>query len=191
MSARSLILASASPRRKELLGRLGVRFEVMPAEVEEVEDLDQDPEGMVRHNAALKATHLAQSFPGRFVLGADTTVHLDGKVLNKPADMLEARRMLRSLAGRAHAVYTGFALICLDRGVKEVGGARSEVAFKPLDEAAIDRYFSMVDPLDKAGAYGIQEGADLIIERYAGSRSNIMGLPLDETKALLRRHKLI
>ena len=191
MSHPRFILASASPRRKELLERLGARFDIRPTEVEEVEDLDHDPEGMVRHNAALKADWVAARHPGEFVLGADTTVHLDGKVLSKPADLDAARGMILSLAGRTHFVYTGFALVCRDRQVRELGGVRSEVTFKPFDRSVVERYFSIVDPLDKAGSYGIQEGSELIVDRFEGSHSNIMGLPLDETKALLQRHNLI
>lgn len=190
-SKTGFILASASPRRRELLERLGARFEVAPAEVEEFEDGHGDPEGMVRHNALLKAAWVADRRPDRYVLGSDTTVHIEGRVLAKPADLCEARAMLKTLSGRTHFVYTGFALVCREAGVEEVGGARSEVAFKPLDDALIDRYFEIVNPLDKAGAYGIQEGAELIVESFRGSHSNIMGLPLEETEALLRRHGLL
>ena len=191
MNAARFILASASPRRKELLERIGACFEVLPAEVEEFEDGHGDPEGMVRHNALLKASWIADRHPNRFSLGSDTTVHLGERVFSKPADMDEARRMLKTLGGRRHVVYTALALVCREQGVEEVDGARSEVTFKPLDDATIDAYFEIVDPLDKAGSYGIQEGTELIIESFNGSHSNIMGLPIDETKALLARHNLI
>lgn len=186
-----LILASASPRRKELLERADVRFEVIPAEVEEDNAGDENPEAMVRANAELKARWVAERYVDRFVLGSDTTVHLDGRVLNKPTDGEDAKSMLRRLSGRTHVVYTGVSLQNVSEGVCETFGVRSEVTFKPLDDATIDRYFSIVNPLDKAGAYGIQEGAEIIIESFAGSHSNIMGLPIDETKAMLARHKLI
>lgn len=191
MESSKFILASASPRRKELLERIGARFEIAPADVEEFEEGHGDPEGMVRHNALLKAAWIADRHVERFVLGSDTTVHIDGRVLVKPEDLDDARRMLKTLGGRTHIVYTGFALVCRAKGVEVVDGARSEVTFKPLDDAIIDEYFKRVNPLDKAGAYGIQEGTGLIIEGFKGSHSNIMGLPLDETKALLERHKLI
>lgn len=191
MDDKRFILASASPRRKELLERLGARFEVVPAAVEEFEDGHGDPEGMVRHNSLLKAGWVADRRPDRFILGSDTTVHIDGQALSKPVDLDDARRMLKTLAGRTHVVYTGFALVCRELGVEEVSGARSEVTFKSLDDATIDAYFEVVNPLDKAGGYGIQEGQELIIESYVGSHSNIMGLPLDETKALLERHNLL
>lgn len=191
MGLKRFILASASPRRRELLERLGAEFEVLPAAVEEFEDGHGDPEGMVRHNAQLKAGWVADRHPERWVLGSDTTVHIGGRVLAKPADLEDARRMLKMLGGRTHVVYTGFALICRERGVEVVDGARSEVTFKAFDDEVIDAYFRIVNPLDKAGAYGIQEGTELIIESFRGSHSNIMGLPLDETSALLRQHGLL
>jgi len=191
MSLAKFILASQSPRRKELLERIGACFDILPADVEEFEEGHGDPEGMVRHNALLKAAWIADKHPDRYVLGSDTTVHIDGRVLAKPTDLTDARRMIKTLGGRSHVVYTGFALVCRDAGVQVVDGARSEVRFKPLDDAIVDAYFQIVNPLDKAGAYGIQEGSELIIDSFKGSHSNIMGLPLDETKALLERHNLI
>ena len=185
------ILASASPRRKELLERIGARFEVFPAEVEEDNAGDADPEAMVRANAELKARWVAERHVDRFVLGSDTTVHLDGRVLNKPIDWEDAKAMLRRLSGRTHVVYTG---VSLQKGSNETGetiGVRSEVTFKQLDDATIERYFEVVNPLDKAGAYGIQEGTELIIDSFVGSHSNIMGLPIDETKEMLARHNLV
>ena len=170
---------------------MGARFEIIPADVEENEAGDADPEAMVRENAALKAGWVAARHPERFVMGSDTTVHLDGRVLNKPVDWDDARRMLRTLSGRTHVVYTGVSLHCRSRKIEETIGVRSEVTFKELDDETIDRYFEIVNPLDKAGSYGIQEGTDLIIDSFKGSHSNIMGLPIDETKAMLERHSLI
>jgi septum formation protein len=182
-----LILASASPRRRELLAGLGVPFEVMPAEVVEHESPDSDPREMVRHNAALKAEWVAARRPEALVLGVDTTVFLDGVVLNKPRDVAAARAMLGRLSGCTHTVYTGLAVrrqrdrLAIDEGVA------SEVTFKSLDAAVIARYLSLVNPLDKAGAYAIQEETDLIIAGWRGSFTNIMGLPVEETKQILTR----
>jgi septum formation protein len=182
-----LILASASPRRRELLAGLGVAFEVMPAEVIEHEAPDSDPRAMVRHNAALKAEWVAARRPDALVLGADTIVFIDGVVLNKPRDLAEARAMLGRLSGCTHTVYTGLAVrrrrdrLAIDEGVA------SEVTFKPLDAATIARYVSLVNPLDKAGAYAIQEETDLIIAGWRGSYTNIVGLPVEETKQILTR----
>jgi septum formation protein len=182
-----LILASASPRRRELLASLGLQFEVMPAEVVEHEAEDSEPRAMVRHNATLKAEWVAARRPEALVLGADTTVFIEGQVLNKPRDLAEARAMLLRLSGRTHTVYTGLAV---RRGCDHLAadtGVASEVIFKVLDRNVIDRYFSLVNPLDKAGAYAIQEGADLIIDGWRGSYSNVVGLPVEETKQILTR----
>jgi septum formation protein len=180
-----LILASASPRRKQLLGELGLTFEVVVAQVTEHEDPDTDPKHMVTHNAALKADWVAACHPAAWVLGADTTVFIDNTALNKPADLAEARAMLKRLSGRTHVVFTGVALRHVGRGVRIDEGVTSEVTFKAFDDAVIDAYFRVVNPLDKAGAYGIQEGRELIIEGWRGSFSNIMGLPMEATKQIL------
>ncbi|MCH6258860.1 Maf family protein [Puniceicoccaceae bacterium K14] len=191
MAKYSFILASGSPRRKDLLNRLGASFKIIPADVEEIGNEDADPEWMVRENAEMKARWVADKHPEEYVLGSDTTVHLDGRILNKPVDMNEARSMLQRMSGRTHFVYTAFSIQHVKSGLLETEGVRSEVTFKSFDDATIDSYFLIVNPLDKAGAYGIQEGMDLIIDSFKGSHSNIMGLPLDETKAALERHKLL
>ncbi len=182
-----LILASASPRRKELLAQLGLPFTVVPAEVTEHEDPASDPRAMVRHNAALKADWVAARHPEATVIGADTTVFVDRTVLNKPRDAADARAMLRRLSGRTHTVFTGLAVRRLADGLKLDQGVASEVTFKPLDEAAIELYLSRVHTLDKAGGYAIQEQTDLIIAGYTGSLTNIVGLPVEEMKQLLTR----
>ena len=180
-----LILASASPRRRELLAQTGLVFDVVVADVTEHEDPAASPREMVAHNAALKADCVAALYPSAYVLGADTTVFIDEIVLNKPASLDEARAMLKRLAGRAHTVFTGVALRNLSRNIRIDEGVTSEVTFKPLDDAAIDAYFRLVNPLDKAGAYGIQEGRDLIIAGWRGSFTNIMGLPMETVKQIL------
>jgi nucleoside triphosphate pyrophosphatase len=180
-----LILASASPRRKELLAQLGVPFEIIPAEVTEYEATDADPREMVRHNAALKADWVSARHPEATVIGADTTVFVDQTVLNKPRDLAEARSMLRLLSGRNHTVFTGLAVRRAADGFKLDHGVASEVTFKQIDEAAIDLYLSRVHTLDKAGGYAIQEENELIVEGFTGSLTNIVGLPLDEMKQIL------
>lgn len=191
MSRPRLLLASASPRRRELLGSLGVPFEIVPAEVTEHEDPATDPREMVSHNAALKADWVAERHPHDFVLGADTTVFIDGHALNKPADAAEARAMLRRLSGRTHTVFTGLALRNKSTGVCVNGGATSEVTFKPLTEEIITEYLARVHTLDKAGGYAIQEHGDLIVAGRTGSLSNIIGLPLEETKQILTNAGLL
>jgi len=184
------ILASASPRRRELLAGLGLTFEVMPAEVTEHEAPDADPRQMVRHNAALKADWVAARHPDAVVLGADTTVFVGHRVLNKPRDLDDARAMLRQLSGRTHVVCTGVAVRRGRDGLALDAAVDSEVTFKSIDDTVIDRYFALVNPLDKAGAYAIQEGADLIIAGWKGSYTNIVGLPMEETKQILTRCRL-
>jgi septum formation protein len=186
-----LILASASPRRRELLARLGVPFAVVAAAVSEYEDPGADPRVLVAHNAALKADWVAARHPEAVVLGADTTVFLDGTVLNKPADLSEARSMLRRLSGRTHTVFTGLAVRGLSGTLNLQDEATSEVTFRTLDEPAIDGYLAKVHTLDKAGSYSIQEHSELIVEGYRGSFTNIMGLPLESTKQILTRCGLL
>ncbi|MDP3072701.1 MAG: nucleoside triphosphate pyrophosphatase [Opitutaceae bacterium] len=182
-----LILASASPRRRELLAQLGVPFEVVTAAVTEHEDSATDPRVMVAHNAALKANWVAARHPDALVLGADTTVFLDGTALNKPRDGTEARAMLRRLSGRTHTVFTGLAVRRVRDDLRLDEGVASEVTFRPLDEATIEAYLARVHTLDKAGGYAIQEHPELIVAGYRGSLSNIVGLPLEETKQILTR----
>jgi septum formation protein len=185
-----LILASASPRRRELLAQLGVPFEIIVADVTEHEDPATDPRVMVEHNAALKADWVALRNPDAVVLGADTTVFLDGAAINKPRDLDESRIMLRRLSGREHTVYTGVAVRRLSRGLKIDEGVSSQVEFKPFGEDVISNYIRLVNTLDKAGAYSIQEQTHLIIAGYKGSFSNIMGLPMEATKQILTRDVL-
>ena len=180
-----LILASASPRRRELLAQLGIPFEVVVAEVTEHEDPRTDSRVMVAHNASLKADWVAQRHPDAVVLGADTTVFLDGASINKPRDLDEARAMLRRLAGREHTVYTGIAVRRLSSGLKIDQGVSSQVEFKPFGDAVIEDYLRLVNTLDKAGAYSIQDQTDMIVAGFRGSFSNIMGLPMEATKQIL------
>jgi septum formation protein len=183
--ARRLILASASPRRRELLSRLGIPFEVVVAEVTEHEDPATDPCAMVAHNSALKADWVAGRHPDAVVLGADTTVFLDGRAINKPLDLDDARSTLRLLSGREHTVFTGVAVRCGATGLRIDRGVATRVRFKPFGDAVIDDYLRRVNTLDKAGAYSIQEHSEMIVEGFEGSLTNIMGLPMEATKQIL------
>ncbi len=140
---------------------------------------------MVAHNAALKADWVAERHPDAVVLGADTTVFLDGAAINKPRDLEEARSMLRRLSGREHTVYTGIAVRRCAAGLRIDQGVSSVVEFKPFGDAVIEDYLRLVNTLDKAGAYSIQEQTGMIIARYSGSFTNIMGLPMEATKQIL------
>jgi septum formation protein len=186
-----LILASASPRRRELLSRLGIPFEVVVADVTEHEDPATDPRAMVTHNAALKADWVAGRHPDSVVLGADTTVSLDGRAINKPRDLDEARSMLRLLSGREHTVFTGVAVRRAATGLRIDQGVASRVTFKPFGDAVIEDYLRRVNTLDKAGAYSIQEHSDMIVAGYEGSLTNIMGLPMEATKQILTESVLM
>jgi len=173
------LLASASPRRTELLRAAGIPHTVEVAAVTEHEDPRTDPREMVLHNARLKAAAVARLHPSALVLGADTTVALGDRALNKPADLAESRTMLRSLSGREHVVHTGVCLLCPALGIDEAHDVTAWVRFRPLSEEDITRYQAMVNTLDKAGAYGIQEGREIIIEDYQAPLSTIMGLPVE------------
>ena len=173
------ILASGSPRRKELLGELIEEFVVLPSHAEEISFHPDGPLALVQENARLKGAGVARQYPDHWVLGADTLVWVDDRVLGKPKDMEEAVDMLRSLAGRTHSVSTGLCLSLLSGDFEETRVDTSQVTFQSFDDSVIEAYFGEVDPLDKAGGYAIQTRSDLIIERFEGSHSNVIGLPLE------------
>jgi septum formation protein len=179
------ILASASPRRTELLREAGIPHRVLVAAVTEHEDPTTDPAQMVLHNARLKAAAVSRLHPDALVLGSDTTVALGDRALNKPADLAESRAMLRSLSGREHTVHTGVCLLCPTLGIDESHDVTAWVRFRDLSEDDITRYQSLVDTLDKAGAYGIQQGKEIIIADFQQPISIIMGLPVEFVKARL------
>lgn len=180
MSAKlPFILASASPRRTELLTAAGLSHRVVVPQVTEHEDAATDPREMVLHNAQLKARAVAQKFPQALVLGADTTVALGAKALNKPADLTESRAMLKALSGQTHTVHTGICLVCQELGLEELHDITAWVRFRTLTDDDITKYQGLVNTLDKAGAYGIQEGREIIIDDYQRPISTIMGLPVE------------
>lgn len=174
-----LILASGSPRRRELLAAAGLSFEVIPSPAEEIHDASLGMEGLCEENARLKAAAVAAHHPEAVVIGADTLVFLEGKPLGKPKEMAEAARMLRSLSGNAHDVCTG---VCIHEpgGKVRMLNAVTEVFFRKLDEETISAYLAKTSPLDKAGAYGIQDHGEMIVESIVGSYQNVMGLPVEE-----------
>jgi septum formation protein len=181
-----IILASASPRRRELLERAGLEFQITHSPAEEIHDASIAPEKLCEMNAALKAEAIAAIRPDSVVIGADTLVFIDGEPLGKPADLDEARAMLRRLAGRVHAVCTGVCVI-FPGGRRELFHDTTEVTFRPLDDAAIEDYLTVANPLDKAGAYGIQEYGERIIAGISGSFENVMGLPVEMVMRALSR----
>ncbi|RME90059.1 MAG: septum formation protein Maf, partial [Verrucomicrobia bacterium] len=177
-----LILASASPRRRELLRTLGIPFEVVTAPVEEHLGEQLTGRETALGNAHRKALAVARQFPDCVVLGADTVVCLGAVQFAKPADLDEAARFLQALAGRTHEVITGVCLLQLRPFRRRLFSDTSLVTFKPLNPEQIAAYHARVNPLDKAGAYAIQEEGDRIIERVEGSWSNIVGLPLERLR---------
>jgi len=183
--AAELILASASPRRRDLLRGIGVRFEVIPAHVDETVREGEAPADYVVRLARAKALAVWRQEGGRLpVLGSDTAVVLDGRILGKPADRDEAIGMLRRLSGRTHEVYSAVALAHGDGRLDDRLNV-SRVTFADLDRAWIEAYCDTGDPMDKAGAYGVQGRAGERIVRIEGSFYGVMGLPLYETSRLL------
>jgi septum formation protein len=174
-----LILASASPRRAELLKLLQVDFQILPGTVVEVAHEHLSPLEVCQLNAHRKAFAVAKKHPDTLVLGADTLVFLDNEILGKPRNLTEARRMLARLQGRVHQVVTGVSLIHLRKHQERIFAASTDVLFHPLDAAQIGEYISKVHTLDKAGAYAIQESGEMIISEISGSYSNVVGLPVE------------
>lgn len=183
-----MILASSSPRRRELLQQIGVRFRIQVQAVDETPGAGEAPDAYVARLALAKARAVAALNSGSLVLGADTTVVLDNQLLVKPADDADARCMLRAMSGRTHEVLTAVALVQNAHEVVQV--VRTAVTFCALTEAQIDAYIATGEPADKAGAYGIQGFGAVLVAGIHGSYSNVVGLPLTETAALLREFRI-
>jgi septum formation protein len=180
-----LTLASASPRRAELLAAAGIPFELITVEVDERPEPGEDAAAYVRRLASAKAKAAFRLAADALVLGADTTVVVDGTILGKPTDDAEAAEMLRSLSGRWHDVVTGVALCSPMFDIATV--ERSRVRFLPLSEAEISWYVSTGEPRDKAGGYAVQGFASRFVDRIEGSYSNVVGLPVASVYQLLRQ----
>lgn len=176
MSERPLILASASPRRRQLLELIGLPIEIMPSAIDERPAPDERPSGFARRTARDKAADVASANPGRLVLGADTVVELDGAILGKPTSRADAAAMLRSLSGREHLVHTAVALAAGDAEHLLIDTAA--VRFAELTEATIDWYAASSEPMDKAGAYAIQGLGGLLVVEVNGSPHTVVGLPI-------------
>ncbi len=185
-SEKILILASNSPRRRELLAVAGVRFEVHAYETDEQRFDGEAAEHLVQRLSCLKARAAETHHPGKVILGADTVVVLDDRILGKPKSLDEAKRFLRDLSGRTHVVLTGVTLID-GRGHADTWLAASHVTFKTLTDKIIDEYVRLVNPLDKAGAYGIQSHGEMLVERVDGLMSNVIGLPVEEVVERLEK----
>ena len=185
-SNNSLILASASPRRQELLALLDIRFEVIPSQADESFYAGELPEEHVLRLARAKAKDVAAQNPGRWVLAADTVVEIDGKILGKPKDRSEAIEMLRLLSQREHRVLTGYCILNASSPQKKEGKIISWVKFKSLTEEEIHWYVGTGEPFDKAGGYAVQGKAAFMVQEVRGSYTNVVGLPLCEVIEDLR-----
>ncbi len=173
-----LILASASPRRRELLGYFGLPFQVIPAAGPEVPPAQADADKTVFSLSLQKAVQVAESYPDALVIGADTVVEIDGVILGKPHDEADAKRMLRLLSGREHRVYTGVSLVRRSASYSSTRTAMTRVFFREMTDAEIGAYVATGEPMDKAGAYGYQGRAGMYVERIEGDFFNVVGLPL-------------
>jgi nucleoside triphosphate pyrophosphatase len=185
MNLPPLILASASPRRAELLREMGLKFRVVSSDAPEVSHEQLTARELCQLNAYRKARSIAKIIPDALVLGADTLVHHGTRLFGKPANLAEAEQMLEYLQGSTHQVVTGVCLVHLRRFRQRIFADTTHVTFRSLNGKQIRYYLGAVNPLDKAGAYAIQEKGDLIVDKITGSFSNVVGLPVERLKAEL------
>lgn len=183
-----LILASGSPRRRELLSQAGVSYMVNPSDYKENVSKKKDPEKFVQIQAVGKACDVAAKYPGQWVLGADTIVAAEGTILGKPRNEKEAAAMLKQLSGRRHSVFTGVALVKDDEIHTKV--VETKVWFRRLSDEEIKAYIATGEPKDKAGAYGIQGKAASFVDKINGSYTNVVGLPLAQVCKMLQKAKV-
>ena len=188
---KQLILASQSPRRKRLLETLGLRFQAIAAEIDEIRSGHETPTAFVERMAEEKALEVGNRYPGAWILAADTIVSIDDTLFAKPQSRAEAVDMLTLLAGREHSVMTAYCLFCREAGVTVVERVLTTVRFIPFTADAAQAYVRTGEPLDKAGSYGIQGRGGVFVESICGSYSNVVGLPLAETLSLLQRYNVI
>ena len=186
MSKKQIILASASPRRSELLESAGINFLVVPSDIPEAPLPDELPAAHVLRLATEKAFAVAAMVNGEIYIGADTVVVCDDEIMGKPVDAADAKRMLSTLSGRSHQVITGYAVHDRSNARTHADVVSTLVFFKSLSGAEIDAYIATGCPFDKAGAYAIQGGAAYMVQKIEGSYSNVVGLPLCEVVEALR-----
>jgi septum formation protein len=180
-----LILASESPRRAELLRQLGYEFKVVPSGTPEIHHGELTAQEIAQINAYRKARTVGKKYPDALVIGADTLVFLDRILFGKPKSLEGAYEMLEQLQGKAHTVVTAICLLHLRSHKQRIFAENTIVTFRPLDAVKIRRYLTKVNPLDKAGAYAIQEEGDLLVEGISGSYTNVVGLPMERLRAEL------
>ncbi len=183
MISPTLILASASPRRADLLRQLGLEFQVMPSDIPELQGGSLSAGEVAQINAYRKARGISKKLPDAVVVGVDTVVAADNQIFGKPATIREAEQMLLALQGREHQVVTGVCLIHLRGHRQKVFFEQTDVTFRRLTLKQIRHYHSQTNPLDKAGGYGIQDQGDVLVEAISGSFTNVIGLPLERFQA--------
>lgn len=188
MFSESIILASRSPRRAQLLRQIGITFETSVCDIDEHFDPAMTPADNARALSLMKALDVARRFTHGIVLGSDTIVVLDGTLLGKPESEADACRMLASLSGRTHTVFTGFALVDVESKRTYIDCEQTDVTFRTLDNEEIAAYVANGSPMDKAGAYGIQDDFGAVfVERIAGDYYTVVGLPLSKVYCALHR----
>lgn len=190
-SAEPVILASNSPRRAKLLALLDIPFDTIPSAVEEDYSVDESPEDLVCRVASEKAESVGSLFPEKMVIGADTIVVLDSTIFGKPASHEEAERMLTTLSGKTHSVITGVALVKKSRTAIHTFFEQTDVTFHPLTSNMIDYYVRMYNPLDKAGAYGIQDWSACFVKTISGCYHTVMGFPVSKFAQVLRNRRIM
>jgi septum formation protein len=181
----SIILASLSPRRADLLKAYGITFEIIPSQYNEYDIPYLSPTELALAHAVGKGEEVANRFPNKTILAADTVIDFKGVVLGKPPTLDAAETYLMTLSGKTHQVITGVAIYNNSQSIKIMFVERTEITFKPLTKKIINNYFSLVSPLDKAGAYGIQEYGEMIIQKSEGDLNNVIGLPVNKIKTIL------
>jgi septum formation protein len=183
MNSPALILASASPRRVELLRQIGLTFQVVPSNVPEVEGGALSAGEVAQVNAYRKARAVSKKYPDAITVGVDTVVALNNRLFGKPSTLKEAEEMLLALQGKTHVVVTGVCMIHLRKHRQKIFFEQTDVTFRKLTREQIRHYHRQTNPLDKAGGYGIQDQGDVLVEAISGSLTNVVGLPLERFEA--------
>ncbi|HEX4120056.1 MAG TPA: Maf family protein [Verrucomicrobiae bacterium] len=183
MNTPTLILASASPRRADLLRQLGLDFKVVPSDMPELEGGALSAGEVAQINAYRKARAVSKKYPDAVTVGVDTVVVLGDRIFGKPGTLAEAEQMLLTLQGKRHQVVTGVCLVHLRAHHQKVFSEYTDVTFRPLTLEQIRHYYGQMNPLDKAGGYGIQDHGDVLVEAISGSFTNVIGLPLERFEA--------
>lgn len=187
----SIILASASPRRENFLSQLGLDFKIIPADIDEIPRADESGEDFVSRMAADKAKAIGKIHPDKVVIGADTIIYFQGKILGKPENQGHALAMLKKMQATSHLVITGVSLFCENRQLSRTITETSTVTFANFSDEILKSYISSGEPMDKSGAYAIQGIGSFLIKEIKGSCSNVIGLPMHHLVSLLLEHKII